>query len=123
MQFRKHFLLYILSLLILLLVSASFYRFIILQDYIVVFEGSCDPLTENCFIGCNNDECTDVYYFVKVQRHASELYGVCGTDITDCDLANTCTVKSETSCSVTPCDLLIDGDSCEMLTDTTLNET
>lgn len=122
MQFRKYFLVYTLLPLIVLLISASFYRFIILRDYIVVFEGDCNPESSNCFIGCNDEECTDIYHFVKVRTHASEIYAKCGNNIKDCEAANSCDIKSETRCSVSQCDPVTDGDSCEVIEQTNFNE-
>ncbi|MFZ2252719.1 MAG: hypothetical protein WAW13_00930 [Minisyncoccia bacterium] len=117
MNFRNNFLLYTLALLFILMVSASYFRFLVMHDYVVAYEGTCDPATNNCFIGCTDDECTENYYYSKVQKAAPDVFVQCGDDITDCEDANVCLSEGDTQCSITYCDLETDGDACEILTD------
>ena len=84
MKFKEHILLYTIVPLIFFSIGASFVRFIILNDYLVSYEGTCDPYTQNCFIGCEDDECAQVYYFNRVQKFAVNLKNQCGENITDC---------------------------------------
>lgn len=78
-------------------------RFILKSDYVVSYEGVCDPSFESCFVGCEDDECTQEYYYTEVQKYAPDLYRECGKDITDCDVANIC-LPEDKDCSVTYCD-------------------
>jgi hypothetical protein len=90
---------------------ASFIRFFVNRDYIVSYEGSCEPQIATCFSGCKNDDCTDTYYFAKVQKYGEDLYTECGDGITSCQQANIC-LLTDRECSVTYCDAKIDGDAC-----------
>ncbi len=80
----------------------SYNRFLIKNDYMVGYEGECDPSFESCFVGCEDDECTQEYYYTEVQKYAPDLYKECGKDITDCDAANIC-LPEDNNCSVTYC--------------------
>lgn len=107
MHFKKHVLSYTIWPLLILLVGSSYFKFIILQDFTVSYEGFCDPLVNSCFIECEefdeNDKCLSEYFYTYVEREASDLNALCGKDITDCPAADTCTV-TETKCSITYCD-------------------
>jgi hypothetical protein len=59
---RQHFFSVILVILLAFVTLVSYARFFVLDDYIVMYEGDCDPYTESCFIGCEDDECTEEYY-------------------------------------------------------------
>ncbi|MBU1755080.1 hypothetical protein KKH81_02255, partial [Patescibacteria group bacterium] len=78
-------------------------RFLVNHDYIVEYEGECDAETESCFVGCEDDECTETYYYSLVEKYAADVRKQCGVDITDCEDANIC-LESDTHCSVTYCD-------------------
>lgn len=114
MHFRNHLLLYTLIPAILLIGLASYNRLIANHDYIVAYKGECNPLIEDCFVGCENDKCTEEYYYVQMQKYAADLYSQCGANITDCEAASMC-LPGERACSKTYCDPEADGDSCEML--------
>ena len=116
MKFRDNTLFYILALLIVVCVGYSYFRFMDAQDYMVAYEGVCDPATQNCFKGCNDDACTDTYYYTKMQKYAVNLFAQCGKDITDCSAANVCLPQNDQNCSITYCDLEIDGDACAAFT-------
>lgn len=83
-------------------------------DYLIEYEGECDPATQECFIGCEDDACSEEYYYVKVQKYAADLYAECGKDITDCESANTC-LADDRECSIIYCDAETDGGGCETL--------
>ena len=85
MKFRENILVYTLVPLIILLIGASYMRFIVTHDYMVAYEGECDPSLNTCFVGCIDNECTSEYYYTKVQKYAPDLYKQCGSDITDCE--------------------------------------
>jgi hypothetical protein len=89
----------------------------VLHDYVVAYEGDCDPYTENCFVGCEDDECTENYYYSLVQKYAADVKAQCGTDITDCEDAYKCLPEDGDQCDVTYCNPAIDGNVCELLTE------
>ena len=115
MKFRGNIPLYILAALTVLSVGASYVRFVVAQDYIVEYEGVCDPAAQSCFVGCNDDACTDTYYYTKMQKYAVDLFAQCGKDITDCSAANVCLPQDDQNCSITYCDPQTDGDACVAL--------
>lgn len=114
-NFSDHFFFYILTILVFLSGIFSYNRFIVKQDYRVGYEGICDPTTNinKCFIGCDDDACTEEYYYSKMVKYAPDLYGECGEDITDCEGANFC-LPSDRDCSVTYCNPEVEGDNCAM---------
>lgn len=116
-HFKKYFLVYTVIPLLILLAASSYYRFMVTHDYIVSYEGECDPVTENCFVDCEDEECTADYYYTIVERHSVEIFNICGDDITDCEEANACPANSET-CSVIYCDIELDGEACETFDET-----
>jgi hypothetical protein len=83
----------------------------ILKDYIVAYEGECDPQVHSCYAGCEDDACTQEYFYDVVEKRATDIYAQCGSDITDCEAANAC-LSEERGCSITYCDPAADGDSC-----------
>jgi len=102
-HFRKHFFSYILIIAILANVGFSYYRFIIMHDYLVGYEGTCDPKTEKCFTGCTDDACTESYYYSQMRKYEPDLFAECGVDITDCEEASVC-LSNDRDCSITYCD-------------------
>ncbi len=121
MHFRENILIYTIVPLLILLSAASYYRFVIQKDYLVSYEGDCDPYTETCFLYCEDDECTEPFYYSIIERKASEVFALCGTDVTLCDEAYECQENVET-CSVTYCDIEFDGKECEVLTEKDFTE-
>ncbi|MCD5381566.1 MAG: hypothetical protein LR008_03255 [Candidatus Pacebacteria bacterium] len=102
--------------LLILTVVASYYRFLVLNDHPVAYEGFCDPYTEECFVGCEDDECLEESYYTEVERYAPTLLRLCGDDISDCEAANTCT-ENEDGCSVAYCEPEVDGEACDTLSE------
>ena len=90
MHFRDHLLSYILIPLFVIFSLFSYFRFIVGNDYIAAYEVPCNPETQSCFVGCEDDECLEKYYYAKAQKHAADLYARCGEDITDCEAASEC---------------------------------
>ena len=113
--FRNHILLFILTTFLIIVSVASYYRFMIRHDYVVGYEGVCDPKIEQCFIGCEDDACTEEYYYSQVIKYAPDLYNECGSDITDCEAASMC-FPNDQKCSVNYCNPEIDGDVCTVIT-------
>lgn len=102
MSLRENVVMLVLFVLLVLTASASYYRFMVLHDYLVSYEIDCDPNEQSCFVGCEDEECVEQYYFAIVERHATEVESLCGVDITNCEDANSCSVG--TSCRVVYCD-------------------
>jgi len=123
MKFRQHPVLWILVPLCLLALGLSFYRFMVVGSYVVEYQGACDPETEHCFVGCNDDACQDTYYYTKVKKYAPDVYAECGPDVTDCAQASVC-LPTDASCSITYCspETALDDESCEDI-DGTADET
>ncbi len=117
MNFRGNILSYILIPFFILLVGSSYFRFIVVNDYMVGYESECDPLTNICFIGCENDECTEVYYYKKIHKYAPNIFNQCGEDITGCEKANTCLAQDDDKCTVMYCDIEVDEDECEKISE------
>lgn len=115
-HFRKHFFAYTLVLFTTLAVGATYYRFMVTYDYLVSYEGDCDPYTQDCFLYCEDETCSDPFYYSIIERHAAEIRTLCGKDVTTCDEAYICQESVEI-CSFTYCDPLINEGECEMLTE------
>lgn len=99
------------------MVAVSYYRFMVIYDYTVSYdEGDCDPYTESCFVYCEDEECSEPFYYTSIYRDASTLVALCGDDITDCDEAYYCQ-EDEVSCEIVYCDSSTGLDECEMLTE------
>lgn len=115
---REHFFSYTIVTLLLFVTLISYARFMVLHDYTVEYETDCDPYTESCFIGCEDDECTEEYYYANIQKYAPNIKAGCGADITDCDLAYQCGSQDGDQCEIVYCDSAIDEEGvCEELTE------
>jgi hypothetical protein len=114
LNFFKEHLFLILIPIVIIVGIISYNRLIINQDYIVAYEGVCDPNISNCFIGCEDDSCSIEYYYSKVQKYAPDLYLECGKDITECENANIC-LPTDRNCNIIYCDSNIEGDACSIL--------
>lgn len=100
------------TLLVFLSIFASIYRFGIIEDYIVSYEGDCDPETNSCYFDCEDEACTENYYYTVIERNAAEIHSLCGTDVTECDEAYECQPDVE-FCEISFCDPEEDGrDTC-----------
>lgn len=114
MHLKRYFLLYTLVLLTIFLIAGSYYRFMVAHDYLVYYEGECDPYTEQCFLYCEDEECSEPSYYTEVVRKAYAVMSLCGEDITECESASFCG-ESEADCEVTYCDSSIEENECEDL--------
>lgn len=110
-NFRDHIFFYSLVPIIIVVSIVSYYRFMVRQDYIVGYEGVCDPTTEKCFVRCADDACTKDEYYLQAEKYAPDLLKECGPDITDCPDASIC-LPDDRDCSITYCDPNTDGDTC-----------
>lgn len=115
MNFKKYFLLYTLVPLALLSVASSYYRFMVMEDYVVEYEGDCDPAENVCFIGCEDDTCLVKYHYSMITKNASHLVAQCGRDISSCEAAHVCLAEDGEECSISYCDPEEDGDTCETI--------
>lgn len=111
---QEHFFSITIFLLVILFVIASFYKFIIIHDYVVSYEGDCDPGESSCYVYCETDECDEPFYYTIIERDASHLYNLCGDDVTTCNEAYTCT--DDDSCTIFFCESDVDGaDACDTI--------
>lgn len=101
---RENLFLYCLLPFIVYAVGASYVRFLVHEDYMVMYESECDAATEVCFVSCEDDECTQQYYYRHIQKYAPNLRAQCGEDITDCVAAQTCLPEDNGRCVVSYCD-------------------
>lgn len=74
----------------------------VLHDYVVSYEIDCDPAENSCFIGCEDEECTEEYFYAKIERHASDLESLCSGNVINCEFANICTYE-ELQCHIEYC--------------------
>jgi len=114
MHFQNHILVYVLLPLLVLTIGATFYRAVILHDYNVSYEGSCDSVVESCFVGCEDDECTQEYFYTIIKRYAPNLIANCGDNMGNCEAANICPLD-ETDCEITFCDPNLDIRMCDTI--------
>ncbi len=110
-SFKKNFFSITLTTLVVLFVSASYFRFVVVQDYHVTYEVSCDPSQASCFVGCEDDECTTEYFYAIVDKYAHDIVAECGTSVADCELANSCQANNR-YCTIEYCDSDAEGVSC-----------
>jgi hypothetical protein len=122
MKFKENISLYIIVLFTILFLASSFFRFVVTNDYVVAYEISCEPTTNDCFVGCEDEECTAQYYFAEIRKNAGNLQRQCGNDITDCESAHQCLPYEISTCSIIYCDLTTDGEDCETLVEESLPE-
>ena len=99
---RKNFFTIAIIALMVVTVSACLTRFLILKDYDVTYEVECDPYTEQCYVSCEDDVCEEVRYYKYITTHATELFDLCGPDISECESASVC-IDGQIDCEVTLC--------------------
>lgn len=111
---KKYILIYTVLPLVILALGASYVRFMVQYDYLVLYEGECDPYTQICFEYCEDEECNEPVYYTWIERSASVLKKICGDQsILECQTAMSC-LPDEQQCSISFCDSTIDED-CENL--------
>lgn len=110
MDTKSKILFWTLGVLVVLSVSASYYRFMVLHDYLVQAEVDCDPSYESCFVWkCNveeDEECTgdpeeDTWYYKIAYRNAKNIPS-CSAEDEECDQF-TCPEGGEEECSEVLC--------------------
>jgi hypothetical protein len=131
MDRKSKILLGVLGVFVTLSISATFYKTVILQDFIVYTEIDCDPSTESCFVWvCDptvdgEDTCTgnpeeDTWYFKIAYRNAMNV-PECAPDDEYCAPFQ-CPTEGEEGCEEVLCspETLIEydlGDECTSPTD------
>ena len=113
----------ILILLILGSVGVTFYRIVILKDYQIVAQVSCNPIFEKCFVyecdpeydgECSENPEENISYYKNISKKANTIYLCEQTDEKiGCDEELGCT-EGEADCLYTYCDPaeLSDGETC-----------
>ena len=102
MRFKDNILQYLIILFVIILTSILYFRFIVFHDYVVGYNGACDPTTGKCFESCNDDACSEKSYYSKIQKYEPDIKKECGEDITNCAQANIC-LSTDRYCSITYC--------------------
>lgn len=104
MAIKQHIPVIGITLLILLSLTAAFYKFAYLKDYTTVFHQECDPQTEQCFAyldeceeGVPEEECG---YFYKIALVSGHKNINCENDDGTC-LENFCSLHSQSCVSYT----------------------
>jgi len=110
MDKKSKILLFILAILIIASVGYTFYKYVIVKDYQMTIEVSCDRAVDNCFIRTEDDGTKTDYKILD--RNASNI------PLCDPDKDETCRAKvcepNELNCSITTCSEadLPEGESC-----------
>ena len=99
---KRHYFFYVVSILLTISVCASYYRFLVIYDYQVRYEGECDPSSESCFVYCEDEVCTEPFYYTWITAPATLIQQQCGNDLMSCDIAFDCIETGE--CGVEYCD-------------------
>lgn len=113
MFLKKYLLLLFLAPLLVLSTVSSYYRFVILHDYLVSYENECDPYSQSCYVYCDDDDCLKPFYYSIIERRANELYQLCGNNVTLCGEAYKCQ-SSNFECKTYFCE---DSDNCDLLSE------
>ncbi len=106
---KSKMLFWVMAMLIVLSVSASYYRFMVLHDYVVEAQIDCDPTFESCFVWecdpsiegeCTGNEEEDTWYYKIAHRNAKNITG-CEDGDTTCQF--TCPSDGEEECDEILC--------------------
>jgi len=101
---QKNFFWFTLVLLTIFATGASYVKFVSIHDYTIYDEIECDPYTASCFLYCEDEECTEPFYYAEIIRQANNYVAYCGsTDYFDCDASYGC-MEEESECEVTFCE-------------------
>ncbi|KKQ52435.1 MAG: hypothetical protein US70_C0009G0030 [Parcubacteria group bacterium GW2011_GWD2_38_11] len=85
MDKKNKILLWVLALLIIASVGATYWRIMIKKDYVIEAQIDCDPYEEKCFVwecdpdsteegeACTGDEENDIWYFAVARRNAANI--------------------------------------------------
>jgi len=110
-------------LLIVISIGLTFVRYVVLKNYQILAETSCNPQTEKCFVKtcdpaddstCSVNEADRTTYYKLISKNASSIYACENTvEKIGCSTELTCT-QNEKNCSYTYCDSvnLAEGEQC-----------
>lgn len=104
-HFKKFFIVYLGLFLLFLSISASYVRFMTLDNYKVFYFIPCNPYVESCFMdGCYEDVCLEeLVFYKKIERLAKNLRFLCEEEsVLTCEKANYC-INGEEGCLVEIC--------------------
>jgi hypothetical protein len=97
---------------------ATYYRYIVVKDYVIEAQVNCDPLTEQCFVvvcdpemgeECSGNREEDTSYYKILHRNARHI-PACNPEAPDCPVT-ACQVGEE-GCFVILCDPSVEGATC-----------
>lgn len=103
-----HLLFVVIVFLLVLTISATYYRYFVLKDYTIISEIDCDPQVESCFVylcdpeyeECTGDPEEDTWYYKHFYRKASAT-PLCDPESEGC-AALVCT-EDEGGCYIENC--------------------
>ena len=110
MHIKSKILFWTLGVFIILSVSASYYRYMVLHDYIIEAQIDCDPTLESCFVWvcdleageeCTGNEDEDTWYYKYIYRNAKNI-PLCDPKEEGCD-ALICPEGGELECERINC--------------------
>mgnify|MGYP006299818637 CR=1 FL=1 len=110
---QKHYFFYGVISLLILSIAASFFRFMVAYDYSVRYEGECDPYSQSCYQFCEDEGCSEPFYYSWITAHGKNIVDNCNEDITTCDYAYNCVDTGD--CILSYCDPEVE--ECEVLTE------
>lgn len=102
---RRHTIVLLLVALIVVAVSASYYKYVVLADFTTIFYSECDPTSEICFIStysCEEEQTPECLYHYKIYAvNQNKIDDICDIDDGSC---------LEEFCSTGECTTLYCGD-------------
>lgn len=113
MKYLEHIFFNVIFALFILFLGTSYVRFMILHDYRVSYAITCNPKTDSCYIDCEDETCTQEYYYV-VEKYAPDILEQCGMSVEGCRMAEKCQ-SSDTNCKVKYCEP--ETETCHTLVD------
>jgi hypothetical protein len=97
-------------------VAFGYYRFFVTGRYVLQYEVSCDPISEECFVArcedAGEEDCVEDRYYKLMQKYASDVKRSCGDDVRDCPAAARCSDTDEV-CIVEYCDATVEDGQCD----------
>ena len=104
----KRALLFVTILLIIVSVSASYYRYVVLHDYLITVAVDCDPDAESCFVwqcdpsiegDCTGEADEDIWFYSLVEGTTKYM---CDNREEDCD-PSACVDDPNADCEMIYC--------------------
>ncbi len=109
MDLKSKILFSVMGVLIVLSISASYYKYMVLHDYIIEAQIDCDPSVESCFVyvcdpeaeECAGNPEDDTSYYKYLYRNAKNI-PLCDPADEGCD-ALVCPESEEEGCQIIAC--------------------